>query len=104
MAAILAVLVIANGADAAPARAGATGRVTFHGAVIQGQAGGVTGVDVPASQRRTTAHFGVSIRVVDSCSVTATRTISATCTRGAVTPRINVVPGGSDVEITTVYF
>lgn len=82
-----------------------SGVVTFRGAVVKGAAGGITGVGVPASQRRTTTTLGVSIRIVGGCDTQSTsgRPISR-CDPRTEPPRVIVEKGGNDVVVTTVYF
>lgn len=81
------------------------GAVTFHGAVVKGAAGGITGVDVPANQRRTTTTLGVSITIVGGCDTHSTRgRTAAQCDPRTVPPRVAVRPGGDGVMVTTVYF
>lgn len=82
-----------------------SGVVTFHGAVVKGAAGGITGVDVPSNQRRTTTTFGVSIKIVGGCVTQSTSGHTASrCDPRTVPPQVIIEKGGPDVVVTTVYF
>lgn len=101
MSPIIAIAVAAGLAASAPHG----GTVTFHGAVVKGEAGGITGVDVPADQRRTTTTFGVSIRIVGGCDTQSLSGRTALqCDPRTVAPRVITEKGGPDVVVTTVYF
>ena len=81
-----------------------SGRVTFRGQVVQGQAGGVTGLASPPSHRATST-LRVSLVVVASCDAHTTgRTATSRCTAGTAAPRITWTRGGPDLMVTTVYY
>lgn len=81
-----------------------SGRVTFRGQVVQGEAGGVTGIAVPPSHRAS-SKLRVKLVVVSACDThTAGHTASSRCTAGTAAPRITWTRGGPDLMVTTVYY